>query len=195
MTRVYRRRLELLDAGVVHHEQWDGMVHFDVRHQSEPAIIEDQPASVETSGNNSVILADGQIAHHDKPYVILGNARRPKRDVFCNCIIFTIAAAGRKCRERCAPAIGYSPLSEVAHRANREVNRAVDHADAGPTGTRTAFSDYGKKLLRGRGTEFRAVEATRQDFTLSADIGFNASPLRQELAVYYRHDVETEWFP
>jgi hypothetical protein len=107
MARVYRRRLELLYAGVVHNEQWDVTVYFDVRHQSEPAIIEDHPGSVETSGNNGVILAGGQIAHHDKPYVILGNARRPKRDVFCNCIIFTIAAAGRECRERCAPAIDY----------------------------------------------------------------------------------------
>jgi hypothetical protein len=54
------------------------------------------------------------------------------------------------------------------------------------------LGDYGKKLSRRRGTEFRAIEATRQDFTLSADIGLNASPLRQELAVYDRHDVETE---
>jgi hypothetical protein len=92
-----------------------------------------------------------------------------------------------------APAIGYSPLSEVAHRADRQINRAVDHADAGPTGTRTAFSDYGKKLSRRRGTEFRAIETTGQDFTLSADIGLNASPLRQGLPVYDRHDIETEW--
>src|SRR6266571_2706329 len=165
MARVYRRRLELLDAGVVHHEQWDGTVHFDVLHQSEPAIIEDHPASVEAGGNNGVIVADGQIAHDDKPYVVVGNARRPKRDIFCNRIIFTIAAAGRECRKRCTPAIGYPPLSEVAHRADREINCAVDHADAGSTGTRTAFSDYGKKLSRRRGAEFRAIEATGQDFT------------------------------
>jgi hypothetical protein len=185
MARVYRRRLELLDAGVVHHEQWNGTVHFDVRHQSKPAIIEDNPTSVEAGGNNGVIIADGQIAHDDKPCVILGNARHPKRDVFCNRII---SAAGRECRERCTPAIGHPPLSEVAHRADREINRAVDHAEAGTTGTRTAFSDF----RAAEGQNSVPSDATGQDFTISADIGLNASPLHQELTVYDRHDVETE---
>jgi hypothetical protein len=36
----------------------------------EPAIVEDNPASVEADSNNGVVLANGQVTHDDKPAAV-----------------------------------------------------------------------------------------------------------------------------
>ena len=76
-----------------------------------------------------------------------GDARRGQRDVFGDGVILAVAAAGGEGLERRAPAVGHAPLRHVAHRLDRQIDGAVDDADAGEAGQRAALRNDGKKSL------------------------------------------------
>ena len=152
VTRVRRRRRdEFLDAAGIEHEKGDHSAHLDIVDQCQPAIVENEPATVESNGDDRMIFVDNEIANDDKLHVFSGDARFRQSEVFRDGVILTIAeAAGERC-EWCGPAILHAPLREVAHRADGKIDRAINHPDAGTTRIPSAFRYNRKELFCCRG--------------------------------------------
>src|SRR5512136_693595 len=101
----YRYGDELLDAVAIKHEQWDYPAHLSVIDQRVPAVIEHNPAALETDGDDGVTRVDGEIAHDDQLHVLSSDSCLRKCNVFRDGVILAIAKAGRERRERCGPPV------------------------------------------------------------------------------------------
>lgn len=104
---------------VVEHEERNDLQHLAVFDQSEPAIVEYDPAAVGMDGYDGVILVGRGVADDDKLDVLCRDAGRRQGDVFGDSVVLAIALAGRECFERRAPFIGNAPLGKVARRLDR----------------------------------------------------------------------------
>ena len=94
-----------------------------------------------------MILADVDVADDNELNVLRRDAGCSERHIFGDGVILAVAAAGCESFERRAPAVDDAPLYEVARWDNRQVDRAINHANASAAAARAALIDNGKETL------------------------------------------------
>ncbi len=166
-----RRERELLDASLIEHKQWYRTAHLAVLDQRQPAIVENDPISVETSGSDGVILADREIAYNDKPYILCGDTSLHERNIFGDGVILAVTETCGEGFQRTAPPVDHTPLGEIAHGSDRQIDRAVDDPDASATGLRLALGNDRQEVSRRRWAQLCASPASRKNVIVSLDIG------------------------
>ena len=133
-----------------------------------------------------------QVAQDDEPQLAVGHAGFAQRHVFGYRIVFAIAAPAFEDSERRAPAVGNAPLGEIAGRQDGEIDRAVDHAEAGAPLARASVRDDGEEFLR----RLRAVcgvgAAAREDFAIAAKARGELVPFVERFTVSHWHCIERE---
>src|SRR5580693_1356722 len=95
-----------------------------------------------------MVLAKTKVAHDNEAQIILADSGLAERHIFGDGVVLTIAAAASQRFERSAPAIDDTPLRQIGHRLDGEVDRAIDGADASTPFTSLALGNNGQKFLR-----------------------------------------------
>ena len=114
------------------------------------AIVQCQPMSIEPCRCDGVVLAANGVAHDHDPQIIGREAGMAERDKFGDCIIFAISGTVRERHQGRSPNVEFAVLCLIAHRPDRQVDCAIDLAEAGAALAGSRVIDDSQKLQRGR---------------------------------------------
>ena len=87
--------------------------------------------AVQPRGGDGMVLAADGVAHDHDPQIVGRDAGQAQSDEFCDGVVFAISGAMGEGHERRTPDVDFALLGQIAHRADRQIDRAVDLAEAG----------------------------------------------------------------
>ena len=133
--------------------------------------------SVEPRRGDGMVLAVKGVAHDHDPQVVGGDAGLAQGDELGDGVVFAISGAIGECYERRTPHVDFAVLSQIAHRPDREIDRAIDLAEAGASLAGSGVVHDGEELKgRRRHAAIAIAVAKRQLHPFVVELALDVEP-------------------
>src|SRR6476620_2780929 len=97
-----------------------------------------------------MVLAMDGVAHDHDPQIVGRDAGQLQGYEFRDGVVFAIPGAAGEGGERRTPYVDCAVLGQIAHRADREVDRTIDLAETGASLADPRIVDQSQELKRSR---------------------------------------------
>jgi hypothetical protein len=117
---------EAIDAVLVEHEFRDGSHHVGIAHQCEPAIVQNQPLSIDPRCGHRVVFVRKKGSYDRDLDVPVGKSGRSQGDILNDRIVFAVAAMRLQGFQRRTPMVCDPPLGFIGGWTDRQLHGPVD---------------------------------------------------------------------